>query len=305
MPRASKRINQAHWDRMIKPYLDQKKREEEARVAAEQAEARTAREIPLAFGYRRCSHDDSRFSGLGLEVQTEMVERWFDLLRAEHRKLEWGNWYVDEAVSASKRALLARPGGAMLGKTVRPGDHVIFAHLDRAFRDVQDCLGTLQMWQRRGVIVHFADMKVDMSTANGQFMITIIAAIAEWESRRISERNKAVAARQKATGRPSTHPPMGYKHVGPAGKRRRVSDPQQRQIMQEIVRVRDVAHPDWSWWTISDYIESLLCQAEDRPFHARYQRRAWSNNRCRLGYIAEKKLQKVAAEYAAKRKGAG
>ena len=98
---------------------------------------------PLAFGYRRCSHQDSADTRLGLDTQTRAVKAWYQVVNAEHPGVEWGQFFEDAAVSAHKRRFFDRPEGSKLNAQLRKGDHVIFAKFDRAFRNLRDCLDTL------------------------------------------------------------------------------------------------------------------------------------------------------------------
>ena len=132
---------------------------------------------PAAFGYRRCSHQDSADTRLGLDVQTRAVEAWYQVIQAEHPEVAWGQFYEDTAVSAHKKHFFDWPEGRKLNAQLRKGDHVIFAKFDRAFRNLRDCLDTLATWDSRGITVHFADLKVDRSTTLGRFMVQMGARI--------------------------------------------------------------------------------------------------------------------------------
>lgn len=222
---------------------------------------------PLAFGYQRCSHQDSADTRIGLNTQTHAIEAWYQVVKEEHG-IEWGKIYEDAAVSATKKHFYERPEGGKLNRQLRRGDHVIFAKFDRAFRNTQDCIQTLDDWDRRGVIVHFADLKVDRSTAAGKFMIQIIAACAEMEAACISERNLACAAEQRRQGKPcSRHSPPGFKIAGPKGRRyyKPISDWDwriERSIRQEVIRLKDEA--EMSWREIEGEIEKNLAVYENR-----------------------------------------
>ena len=98
---------------------------------------------PLAFSYRRCSHQDSADTRLGLDTQTRAVEAWYQVVNAEHPGVGWSEFFEDAAVSAHKRRFFDRPEGSKLNSRLRKGDHVIFAKFDRAFRNLRDCFDTL------------------------------------------------------------------------------------------------------------------------------------------------------------------
>lgn len=191
---------------------------------------------------------------------------------------------MDEAVSASKYRLLQRPGGRKLNRLLRPGDHVVFVEMDRGFRDPEDFLAMKRIWDCRNITIHFADLKVDLGSADGMFVASLIAVVAGWYARKASERNTASAARMKSQGRPAGGPaPYGFKWSGRKRHRYLIPAPEQRRIGREIVRLRD--QRQWTWQQISKYIEANL---------ARGQR--WGAHRCQLAYDADLKLQGQQAE---------
>ncbi len=248
---------------------------------------------PILWGYIRCSHQDSKDSGLGEDAQHNMTVRWAELLRSEkpHLPSEIKWCQEDDPVSAYKVQFRFRPAGSKLFRNSRGGDHVIFAYLDRAFRDTEDCLTTLREFKRRGIIAHFANLRIDMDSAVGEMMITIMAAVAQMESKMKSERIKEVLAGLAVKGRMANgHAPMGFKLSGPKGKRRAaVCDREARRIMGEIVRVRDKHR--WSWGEISDYVEKWLAEQAGRKPTPAWEKRNWSAYRCQRAYDAELALR--------------
>jgi DNA invertase Pin-like site-specific DNA recombinase len=242
-----------------------------------------------------------------MDAQKDIVERYFEFLKAEHPELRWGDWIEDPAVSAyagSRHRFFQRPDGQRLLDLAQPGDHVIVAKLDRAFRDVRDCLASMDLFKERGIVFHACDFRIDTDTANGELMLTFMAAIARWQSRYISERTKAGLNARMKKGLPLGPVPAGSKAVGTMSekerKRRRgkgsprhfVPDEKARSIMAEIVLVRQAG---LSWRQISDHVESQLARGENRPPEERYWRRQWSPRYCRRAYFAELALRAQAA----------
>lgn len=246
--------------------------------------------MPKAYIYRRCSHEDSRKSGLGMEAQLERCQRYFDFLKTGHADLELGPLLEDEAVSAYKVPLIEREKGRVLNALLRPGDHVIFARLERAFRNARDCLNTLHLWETRSIVVHFADIALDLSTPHGKLFITITAGFSQCEAEMDSVRAKEVVAHMRAKGRPAGGAPRpGFKWTGPKGKRRYVRDKQVRAIMQQIVALRD--QYGMTWWQISDWMEKSLANYRHRAPLKRWQDREWGISQCRRAYKWEKQYQ--------------
>lgn len=163
------------------------------------------------FIYIRCSHVTSSVSGLGMEAQEKACRAYIEYLKAkrEYAGAEIAGVYVDSAVSAYSVTLMKRPQGSKLWSELQRGDHVVFARLDRGFRWVPDFYETYQLWQDRGITLHFADMAIDMSTSHGKMFAGFMAVIAEWQSNYISERTKEGLAMSNCPKRPTA--PWGYK----------------------------------------------------------------------------------------------
>jgi DNA invertase Pin-like site-specific DNA recombinase len=252
---------------------------------------------PALWGYVRCSHQDSIDSGLGLEAQRRLISRWAEFIQEEHPDLTEIRWIEEEkAVSAYKVKLMDRPGGKKLHRSLHEGDHVVFAYLDRIWRNTEDCLTTLRLWTQRGIIVHFANLHIDTNSVQGKLLLTVLAACAEMDSGMKSERIKEVFRGLKAAGRSCNgKAPFGYKLTGVKGQRRALApDPKARRIMGEIVRVRDTY--DWTWQKISDYVEKWLSEKLGRPFTQPWKKRFWSLGRCTRAYNAELELRAKASK---------
>jgi DNA invertase Pin-like site-specific DNA recombinase len=147
---------------------------------------------------------------------------------------------ADEAVSASQVPFLRRPNGGRLDATVVRGDHIVVAKLDRAFRSLRDCAVMMDHWTARGVVVHVLDISVATDTPLGQLIVAIMAAVAQWESRRIGERIRDAMAVKRAQGRsPNGRPQLGYR-VGP--DQFLLADEEMQRVVARIVRWKDRHH---------------------------------------------------------------
>ena len=248
---------------------------------------------PHLFGYIRCSHQDSMDSGLGIDGQHRLITAWGNFLRVQYPELPEVTWIEEEkAISAYKVPLTRRPGGKLLNRSLQNGDHVVFAFLNRAWRNTEDCLSTVRKWESRGVIVHFANLHISTNTAQGKLLLTIMAACAEMDSTMKSEQTKAAMAYFPSVGRMRNgHAPMGFKLIGQRGMRRAaVPDPEARRIMGEIVRIRDARK--CSWRDVSDYVSEWIDNHKDEIKNKSLHR--WSVDRCQRAYNVELELQDAA-----------
>lgn len=106
-----------------------------------------------------------------------------------------------------------RPVGKAMIERLQEVDALVFSKLDRAFRDVVDCLLTTDQFRAAGKAVHFLDMGVDTSTPAGALCLTMMAAFAAFERRRIGERIKEALATAKTQGKRIGPAPFGSRNL--------------------------------------------------------------------------------------------
>ncbi|MEM1385641.1 MAG: recombinase family protein [Pseudomonadota bacterium] len=137
------------------------------------------------LGYLRVSTKDQRPGR-----QIEGLAALCDELHVEHASAATRQRPVDQAV---------------IGR-LEPGDTLVVASLDRAFRSTVDAINEAERLIDRGVHFEIVTLNVDTSTADGMLAYSIVAAVATHERMRISERTKQglEAARRRGVrlGRP-------------------------------------------------------------------------------------------------------
>lgn len=153
---------------------------------------------------------------------------------------------VRDAAESGGKPLLNRPGGVKLNLMLEKGDVVLFPKLDRGFRNTLDMLKTVALWKKLGASVRMLNIHVDTSTPIGEMILTVMAAVAQFERQRISERIKSTFAHRRllrANGDSSavcsSRPPYGFKVQNIGGKKRFVRDDDQRGLGAAIVRWRE------------------------------------------------------------------
>jgi DNA invertase Pin-like site-specific DNA recombinase len=147
------------------------------------------------FGYCRVSTAEQANAGLSLETQQQQITGY-----AMIKGWTVAEFFVEAGVSGSV-PLADRPEGQRLLTSLQPGDTVITAKLDRAFRSAADALGTLEQLKDDGIGLHMIDLGGDV-TGNGisKLVFTILSAVAENERDRIRERVRD-AKRHRVTQR--------------------------------------------------------------------------------------------------------
>jgi DNA invertase Pin-like site-specific DNA recombinase len=163
------------------------------------------------IAYYRVSTQRQGSSGLGLDAQREAVSRYLSdasgSLLAEFTEIESGGG----ANALAKRPELRRA----LDECKRFGAVLVIAKLDRLARNVHFVSGLMESRVRF--------VACDMPEAN-ELTIHIMAAFAEHEAKRISERTKDALAAAKVRG--VRLGVSGYKNLRPALERRRVATTQ-------------------------------------------------------------------------------
>jgi DNA invertase Pin-like site-specific DNA recombinase len=110
-------------------------------------------------------------------------------------------WFVDEGVSGKVPAL-QRPQFAKMLSQIRNGEVLVVTKLDRLGRDAQDVGASIKMLATRGIEVIVLQLgKLDLTSAAGKLMLTMLAAVAEMERDLLVERTQSGLARAKAEGK--------------------------------------------------------------------------------------------------------
>lgn len=156
------------------------------------------------IAYYRVSTTRQGESGLGIEAQRAKVQQLATERRAE---------VVAEFVEVESGRKADRPQlAAALAEARRRGAAVAVAKLDRIARDAEFVLRLSREAATNGMGGFlFCDLPdVDATTAAGRMVLTVMASVAEFETRRIGERTREALAAAKARGvklgglRPST-----------------------------------------------------------------------------------------------------
>jgi site-specific DNA recombinase len=144
--------------------------------------------------------------------------------------------YSDAGVSGSI-ALADRPAGSkMLSESVA-GDIIVASKLDRLFRSASDALTTVDRLKKDGIKVVLADMSNEPVSENGvgKLFFSIMAAMAEWERERISERTSAGRAGKKARGgHIGGDAPYGFIKEGTGAQAVLKPNPYERKIIERM-----------------------------------------------------------------------
>ena len=135
------------------------------------------------YGYCRVSTAEQANGGLSLDQQKQQITGYSMM-----KGWQVAEFFVEAGVSGSV-PLADRPEGQRLLAVLQPGDVVVAAKLDRAFRSAADALETLEELKKDKIGLHLIDLGGDVC-GNGisKLVFTILSAVAEQERDRLRER---------------------------------------------------------------------------------------------------------------------
>jgi DNA invertase Pin-like site-specific DNA recombinase len=143
-----------------------------------------------------------------LDAQRHEIERY-----CAYKQDNLADVIVDKDESAFSIPFLQREKvGELLERVQELGaTGIVITKLDRGFRNALDCLFTVEALQKRGIGIHLLDLQLDPDTPVGKLLLTMLAAIAEFENRRRAERQITVFDELKAQGKLCGTVPYGWK----------------------------------------------------------------------------------------------
>lgn len=149
----------------------------------------------LASIYARCSTTE-QFPENQIRVLRELAERNGDTIVNE---------YIDAGVSGSKRdrdALNQMLSAARSRKLTK----LYVVSIDRLSRSVKDLIETVETLNGLGVTIVFQRENIDTTSAMGQFFLTVLGSLAQFEREIMRERIKQGIDRAKSQGRKMGRP---------------------------------------------------------------------------------------------------
>ena len=155
--------------------------------------------------YIRVSTDKQADEGVSLAAQRAKVRAMAQLHEAELVEV-----IVDAGESAKS---MNRPGLRRLLGLVEAGtvDAVIVAKLDRLTRSVKDLCQLLELFEKRRVALISVAEALDTSSAAGRLVITIMAAVSQWEREAIGERTRDALRHKRDNGERAGNIPFGFR----------------------------------------------------------------------------------------------
>ena len=120
---------------------------------------------------------------------------------AQERLLREGGCEEVFTDEASGKSTEGRAGLERLLMKLRKGDEVYAVRLDRLGRNTRDVLELAEKVKDAGATLQVGDLGLDTSTTSGEFMLTVIAGVAQMERRIMLERQAIGIEAAKAQGK--------------------------------------------------------------------------------------------------------
>jgi putative DNA-invertase from lambdoid prophage Rac len=187
----------------------------------------------------------------------------------------YGGWLYDSATSGTK-PMFERDEGRKLWALVQPGDKIVWAKLDRAFRSVIDAAQTMQLLAHKDVSFNSLDLGLDTGSPIGRCVFTILTAFAELEVEFIRQRTRDSLREKRKAGKPhGRHAPVGWRKCGVGKDSYYLPDHEERQQVERMAAMRksgasleritnefwNIRRPNGSRWNINSITRALKAQA--------------------------------------------
>jgi len=163
----------------------------------------------MKYGYMRVSTSKKDKEGEFVQV--------FDLQRDALMREGVDHIFEDRASGVRQD----RPGLASLLDTVRDGDTILVWKLDRLGRSARHLLEVAETMKAKGVRIRSIQDGIDTGGDLGEFLLTILSAVAQLERRNISERVTAGIASSRADG-------------GRIGRKKALSPAARRDVLESV-----------------------------------------------------------------------
>lgn len=200
--------------------------------------------VTKAIAYVRVSTEQQADEGVSIDAQES---RLTDYARAMQYDLV--EVIVDAGVSAKT---LERPGLQRALEMLRTGaaDTLMVVKLDRLTRSTKDLLSLVEKHFQKAALISMSE-QIDTRSASGRLLLTVIAAMAQWERETIGERTSAAMQHMKAQGLRAGTIPYGYRLCSDG-----VSVEEDQREQEMLVLARRMRKADYSLRKIAKHLES-------------------------------------------------
>jgi len=157
------------------------------------------------LGYARVSTEEQALGGCSLDAQVKQIEAY-----ATANGLDLIEVVQDAGISGKRTD--NRPGLQAAIERLDSGEvgGLIVLKLDRLSRSTRDVLDLVDRFVKQGWSLSSISEQIDTKTANGRFVLTVLAGLSQMEREQIGERTRMALAYKKAKGERVGAVPYGW-----------------------------------------------------------------------------------------------
>ncbi len=183
------------------------------------------------IGYCRVSTTEQAETGISLDAQRHRLKAYCDAHGLTLARVE-----EDRGISA--RRTTNRPALQRALQALRKGEvsGLVAVKLDRLSRTTRDVLDLVARAEKETWALHSIEERLDTSSPQGRFVVTLLGAMAQLEREQAAERTKTAMAELRRQGkRISGKPPFGFRFEDG----RVVEVAKEQVILERIRELRD------------------------------------------------------------------
>lgn len=201
--------------------------------------------VKLAYGYCRVS-TKLQLEGHSIASQVNSIKNY-----CQYEKLHLSCVYFDLAMTGRNNN---RPALKELMKKLNPTDTIVVASLSRLARNLKNSLDILEDIQQKQATLSLLDLKVNTDTALGKMLFTLVASLAEFESKQTGEHISTVMTNMSENNTLKSRPPYGWAFVEKGKPWIKV---EKEQKMIEYIRMLRTSQPDLTVSQICRHLNNL------------------------------------------------
>jgi DNA invertase Pin-like site-specific DNA recombinase len=168
------------------------------------------------------------------DVQREAIQRW-----ADYRHVRIAAWHEDEDESGGTQH---RPGLREAMRRVEDGDTEGIAcwRLNRFARNVSEALADVKRVQAAGGKLAFVEEDIDPTGPFGEFILTVLLAVAALELNNIKASWATAKARANDRGVKNSRAPFGYRRIRDGDDKGKLEIiPAEAEVIREVYEICD------------------------------------------------------------------
>lgn len=185
-----------------------------------------------AIIYCRVSTSQQANEGVSLDAQEAKAKAWCELHDYQVKEI-----YI-EAGASGKRADNRPELQQALNHCVK-GDALVFYSLSRLARSTKDTLLIAETLKTKGCDLVSVSERIDTTSAAGEMIFTMLAAMAQFERKQIAERTSMALQHKKSNGELVGRVPFGFEVQQVEDKKLLIENPQEQAALQLAISLRD------------------------------------------------------------------